>query len=116
MAQMGDTFALSINNIHTMKKNTTQSGEYFSLDELQVVMRRELEDAREEHDRLSGLLMRHYEDEDSDILEDYVDDLQDYVDEMEELTDNIDRLIDVRGRLSEDMVRLNAKFKKLGLL
>ena len=99
-----------------MEKNRAQAGEYFSLEDLLSLMRQELDDAREEHDRLSDLLMRHYEDEDSDILEDYVDDLQDYVDEMEELTDIIDRLIDVRGRLSEDMVRLNAKFKKLGLL
>jgi hypothetical protein len=99
-----------------MKKNRAQACEYFSLEDLLSLMRQELDDAREEHDRLSDLLMRHYEDEDSDILEDYVDDLQDYVDEMEELTDIIDRLIDVRGRLSEDMVRLNAKFKKLGLL
>ena len=116
MAQMGDTFALSINNIHTMKKNTTQSGEYFSLDKLLVMMRQELKDAREEHDRLGNLLMRHYWDEDSDILEDYVYNLEDYVDELDDLTYNLDSLIELRNRLSEDMVRLNAKFKKLGLL
>ena len=62
-----------------MGKNRAQAGEYFSLEDLLSLMRQELDDAREEHDRLSDLLMRHYEDEDSDILEDYVDDLQDYV-------------------------------------
>lgn len=98
-----------------MNKNSTQPGVYFSLDEIVSVVRQELEDAREEHDRLSNLLMRHYDD-DSYILEDYVDDLQEYIDEMEELTDNIDRVIDIKGRLSDDMVQLKAKFKQLGLL
>lgn len=99
-----------------MMKPTTQPGEYFSLDEIVSVMRQELEDAREEHGRLSDLLMQYYDDDDSYILEDYADDLQEYIDEMEELTDNIDRVIDIKGRLSDDMVQLNAKFKQLGLL
>lgn len=99
-----------------MKKNSTQPGEYFSLDEMLSVMRQELEDAREEHDRLSDLLMRHYDDDDSYILEDYVDDLQEYIDEMEDLADNIDRLMDVRDRLVDGMSQLNAKFKQIGLL
>lgn len=96
-----------------MNWNSTQSREYLSFNRLLVLMRLELDDARDEHDILSDLLMQHYEDEDSDILEDYVDDLQDYVDEMEELTDNIARLIDIRRRLSEDIVRVNAKIKEL---
>ena len=60
--------------------------------------------------------MRYDDDDDSYILEDYVDDLQEFIDEKEDLTDNIDRVIDVKGRLSDDMVQLNAKFKQLGLL
>ena len=79
-------------------------------------MRQELDDAREEHNRLSDLLVRYDEDEDSYILEYYVDALQEYIDEMEDLTDNIDRVIDVRNRLSDDMEQLNDKFKQLGLL
>ena len=97
-----------------MEKNRAQAGEYFSLEDLLLVMRQELDDAREEHNRLSDLLVRY--DEDSYILEDYVDDLQEYIDEMEDLTDNIDRVIDVRNRLSDDMEQLNDKFKQLGLL
>ena len=99
-----------------MKNNSTLPGEYFSLEELASIMRQELEDAREEHDRLSNLLLRYDDDDDSYILEDYVDDLQEFIDEMEDLTDNIDRVIDVKGRLSDDMVQLNVKFKQLGLL
>ena len=99
-----------------MKMNSTQVGEYFNLDKLLVMMRQELKDAREEHDRLSDLLTRHYWDEDSDILEDYVYNLEDYVDELDDLTYNLDSLIDARNRLSEDMIRLKAKFKELGLL
>ena len=105
-----------------MEKNRAQAGEYFRLEDLLSVMRQELDDAREEHNRLSDLLVRYDEDEDEDededsyILEDYVDDLQEYIDEMEDLTDNIDRVIDVRNRLSDDMEQLNDKFKQLGLL
>ena len=79
-----------------MEKNRAQAGEYFSLEDLLSVMRQELDDAREEHNRLSDLLVRYDEDED--------------------LTDNIDRVIDVRNRLSDDMEQLNDKFKQLGLL
>ena len=99
-----------------MEKNRSQAGEYFSLEDLLSVLRQELDDAREEHNRLSDLLVRYDEDDDSYILEDYVDDLQEYIDEMEDLTDNIDRVIDVRNRLSDDMEQLNDKFKQLGLL
>ena len=105
-----------IKTINTMKKNSIQPGEYFSLNEMLSVMRQELDDAREEHDRLSSLLMRHYDDDDSYILEDYVDDLQEYIDEMEDLTDNIDRVIDIKHRLSDDLVQINAALKRLGIL
>ena len=79
-----------------MEKNRAQAGEYFSLEDLLSVMRQELDDAREEHNRLSDLLVRYDEDED--------------------LTDNIDRVIDVRNRLSDDMEQLNDKFNQFGLL
>lgn len=94
-----------------MKKDRPQIGEYFSLEDLLLVMRQELDDAREEHNRLSELLVRYDEDDDDDSykLENYVDDLQEYIDDMEDLTDNIDRLIDVRSRMSDDMEQLNVQ-------
>lgn len=99
-----------------MKKNSTPPGEYFSLDEILSVMRQELDDAREEHDRLSNLLIRHYDSDDTYILEDYVDNLQEYIDEMEALTDNVDMVIDVKRRLSDGLFQINATLKRLGLL
>lgn len=115
LVQGQDIFASSI-KIKNMKKNSTQPEKYFSLDEIVSLIRQESEDAREEHDRLSDLLMWHYDDDEICVLEDYVDDLQEFIDEMEDLADNIDRLIDINGRLSDDRVQLNAKFKQLGLL
>lgn len=98
-----------------MKTDSAHQGEYFSIEQIVAIMNEELEDARKEHNRLSNLLTRYDDDDDSYILEDYVDDLQEYIEEMEDLTDNFDRLIDVRSRLSDDMNQLMEKFRELGL-
>lgn len=66
-----------------MKENEKYSDDYISLDELLSVMKQELSDAREEYDRISNLPMPYFADDDSYILDDYLDDLQEYVDEME---------------------------------
>ena len=99
-----------------MVKNKAQAGECFRLEDLLSVIRQELDDAREEYNRLSDLLVRYDEDDESYIHGDYVEDLQEYIYEIEDLTDNIDRLIDVRNRLSDNMEQLNDKFKQFGLL
>lgn len=98
-----------------MKKNSAYSNEYFSLDDIVNLLQQELDDARKEHDRLSGLLERHVGDDDTYILEDYVDDLQEYIDELEDLSDTFDRLTDVRSRLDGDIELLRSNFKHLGL-
>ncbi len=100
-----------------MNRNKAPKGnEYFSFEEIASAIRQESEDARDEHERLSNVLMRNYEDEDAYMLEDYVDDLQEYIDEMENLIDSFENLADIKERLAEDMKELRSKFKQFGLL
>lgn len=97
------------------RSKTPKGNEYFSFVDIASAFRQELKDAREEHERLSDVLMRNYEDDDAYILEDYVDDLQEYIDEMENLTDSFENLTDIKEGLAKDMEELRSKFRKLGL-
>lgn len=95
---------------------TLKENDYFSFEDIVLSIKQELEDARDEHERLSTILMRNHDDEDVYILEDYTDDLQEYIDEMENLTNSFENLTDIKGRLAEDMEEVKSKFKQLGLL
>ena len=99
-----------------MKRKTAHPNEYVSFDTIAELFEQELEDARDEHSRLSDLLCKYIGDDDVYILEDYVDDLQEYIDDLENLTDTLDCLMETKSRLSDDWDELRAKFKELGLL
>ena len=85
LVQWGDTFASEIKNISIMKRKTAHPNEYVSFDTIAELFEQELEDARDEHSRLSDLLCKYIGDDDVYILEYYVDDLQEYIDDLENL-------------------------------
>jgi predicted nucleic acid-binding Zn-ribbon protein len=98
------------------KSQETKGNEFFSYEDIASAIRQELEDARGEHEILSTILMKVYDDDDAYILEDYVDNLQEYIDELENQADAFDNLRDIRDRLSDDIEKLKSKFKQLRLL
>lgn len=73
------------------------------------MMKEELEEAREEYDHLSDLLIEADLDDEAYLLEDFVDNLEDYIDALDDAIDVYERMNDARKRLAQDWKKIQRK-------
>ena len=73
------------------------------------MMKAELEEARDEYERLSDLLTEADLDDEVYLLEDFVDNLEDYIDALDDAIDVYERMNDARKRLAQDWKKIQRK-------
>ena len=73
------------------------------------MMKAELEEARDEYDRLSDLLIEADLDDEAYLLEDFVDNLEEYIDALDDAIDVYERMNDARKRLAQDWKKIQRK-------
>ena len=73
------------------------------------LMKEEAEEARDEYNRLSDLLLEAELDEESYLLEDFVDNLEEYIDAIDDAIDVYERMNAARKNLAADWKKIQRK-------
>ena len=73
------------------------------------LMKEEAEEARDEYNRLSDLLLEAELDEEGYLLEDFVDNLEEYIDALGDAIDVYERMNDARKNLATDWKKIQRK-------
>ena len=73
------------------------------------LMKEEAEEARDEYNRLSDLLMEAELDDEVELLEDFVYNLEEYIDALDDAIDVYERMNDARNNLAQDWKKIQRK-------
>lgn len=73
------------------------------------LMKEEAEEARDEYNRLSDLLLEAELDEEGYLLEGFVDNLEEYIDALDDAIDVYERMNDARKNLAADWKKIQRK-------
>ena len=73
------------------------------------LIKEEVEEARDEYNRLSDLLLEAELDEEGYLLEDFVDNLEEYIDALGDAIDVYERMNDARKNLATDWKKIQRK-------
>ena len=93
----------------TSKLKSASNSLKLSYEDAINMMKAELEEARDEYDHLSDLLIEADLDDEAYLLEDFVDNLEDYIDALYDAIDVYERMNDAKKRLAQDWKKIQRK-------